>query len=191
MEFGKRIRDVGTHQSDQKADSYKVLTKRKMIENRAPWISPSLTALSLRTLSGNIMWIASFSQHEADGGEAEERERLAVEAFPVLGQAGRRRPGPRQRDARCSMATLFGAFPFLTRVLRRWRCYQGPQFRERNPTNPGGRDSRDRQAVGSGQGLRRPAQALDRRTHLRLAWPLPTCISRPCVSTRIWRFSRP
>jgi hypothetical protein len=32
------------------------------------------------------MWDCIVSQHEADGGEAEERERLAVEALPVLGQ---------------------------------------------------------------------------------------------------------
>ena len=32
---------------------------------------------------------------------------------------------------------------------------------------------RNRQTIGSGQRLRRPAQALDRRTHPRLAWPLP------------------
>ncbi len=31
--------------------------------------------------------IAESSEHEADGGELEEGERVAVEVFPVLGQS--------------------------------------------------------------------------------------------------------
>jgi hypothetical protein len=31
-------------------------------------------------------WIAEFSEHEADRGEAQERERLSVEILPILGE---------------------------------------------------------------------------------------------------------
>src|SRR6476659_1189308 len=31
-------------------------------------------------------WIAEFSEHEADWGEAQERERFAVEILPILGE---------------------------------------------------------------------------------------------------------
>jgi len=41
----------------------------------------------LRVCPETLCGIAEFSQHEADGGEAEEGERLAVEAFPILGQS--------------------------------------------------------------------------------------------------------
>ena len=36
----------------------------------------------------------AFAQHEADGGEAEEGQRLAIEAFPILGKsAAAAKPG--------------------------------------------------------------------------------------------------
>src|SRR6516225_9651435 len=41
----------------------------------------------LRVCPETSCWIAYLSQHEADGGEAQEGERLAVEAFPILGQS--------------------------------------------------------------------------------------------------------
>src|SRR5208283_1931641 len=50
----------------------------------------------------------------------------------------------------------------------------GATISGRHRTNSGAGDGRDRQAVGSGQDLCRPAQALDRRTHACLARPLPT-----------------
>ena len=70
------------------------------------------------------------------------------------------------------MATLFGAFPFLTRLFADGG-YRGPQFQAAIGRTLA-RVKVDIQAIGSGQGLRRPAQALDRRTHLCLARPLPT-----------------
>jgi hypothetical protein len=32
-------------------------------------------------------WIAKFSEHEAERGEAQECERYAVEVFPILGKS--------------------------------------------------------------------------------------------------------
>jgi hypothetical protein len=60
-------------------------------------------------------------------------------------------------------ATLFGAFPFLTRLFADGG-YRGPQFQ--------GAIGRTLarvtvEIVTRSKGLRRPAQALDRRTHLR------------------------
>src|SRR4030095_6365601 len=31
-------------------------------------------------------WIAKFSEHEADGGEAQESERRAIEVLPIFGE---------------------------------------------------------------------------------------------------------
>ena len=89
------------------------------------------------------------------------------------------------------MATLFGAFPFLTRLFANGG-YRGPQFQAAIGRISGARDGRDRQAVGSGQGLRRPARALDRRTHLRLARPLPTGWPRTgeCLNRKALAFLR-
>src|SRR6516225_3888658 len=48
----------------------------------------------LRVCPETSCWIAYLSQHEADGGEAQEGERLAVEAFPILGEsAAAAKPG--------------------------------------------------------------------------------------------------
>jgi putative transposase len=69
------------------------------------------------------------------------------------------------------IATLFSAFPFLTRLFAAGG-YRESKIPERHRTNSGERDGRDRQAVGSRQSLRRPARALDRRTQSRLARPL-------------------
>src|SRR5271165_5274695 len=44
-------------------------------------------AATLRVCPRTSRGIALLSQHKADGGEAEEGERLAVEAFPILGQS--------------------------------------------------------------------------------------------------------
>ena len=41
---------------------------------------------SLRVCPGTSTWIANLSQHEADGGELEEGERLAIETFPILSE---------------------------------------------------------------------------------------------------------
>ena len=70
------------------------------------------------------------------------------------------------------LATLFGLFPFLGKLFAD-SAYQGPVFhRALAGILPDSRD-RDRQAIRSGEGLRRPAQALGGRTHHRLAQPLP------------------
>src|ERR1700704_3961179 len=42
---------------------------------------------SLRVRPKTSSWITELSQHEADGGEFQEREGTAVEIFPVLGEA--------------------------------------------------------------------------------------------------------
>ena len=70
------------------------------------------------------------------------------------------------------MASLFGAFPFLVKLYADGG-YQGPEFQRAMKRILGARRPRDRQAIGPRQRLRRSAQALDRRTHPRLAWPLP------------------
>ena len=58
-------------------------------------------------------------------------------------------------------------------LCRRW--LPGTGVPERGETNSGARQRRDRQAIGSSQqGFVALPQALDRRTHLRLARPLPT-----------------
>src|SRR3954463_6663980 len=65
------------------------------------------------------------------------------------------------------------AVPVSAQALRRRRLSGAAVpggFATRLPPRPGG----DRQAVRSGQGLRGPAEALDRRTHHRLAEPLPS-----------------
>src|SRR6516225_5896832 len=67
------------------------------------------------------------------------------------------------------MASLFGAFPFLVKLY----ADGGAGIPERDETHSGARRPRDRQAIGPRQRLPRSAQALDRRTHPRLAWPLP------------------
>src|SRR6516165_776188 len=69
------------------------------------------------------------------------------------------------------MASLFGAFPYLLKLYADGG-YQGPEFRAAAKKVLSGKP-RDRQALRSGQGLPRSAQALDRRAHLRLARSLP------------------
>ena len=66
-----------------------------------------------------------------------------------------------------------------------------PAFLARRPSADGygARHRRDRQAVGSSQRLRRAAQALDRRTHLRMAWPLPK--DWECFDNTALAFSAP
>jgi hypothetical protein len=68
------------------------------------------------------------------------------------------------------MASLFGAFPFLVKLYAD-AGYQGPEF-ERAEARSRARRPHDRQTSRSSQRLRRSAQALDRRTHPRLARPL-------------------
>ena len=71
------------------------------------------------------------------------------------------------------MASLFGAFPFLIKLYADGG-YQGPEFQSAMKADSGARPRRDRQALGSSPRLHRPAQTLDRRTHIRLARPLST-----------------
>src|SRR5215203_4136796 len=42
---------------------------------------------SLRVHPGSFAGLTELSQHEADGREAQECERLAVQAFPILSQS--------------------------------------------------------------------------------------------------------
>jgi len=42
---------------------------------------------ALRVRPETLRGITEFSEHEADGSEAEERERIVIEIFPILGQA--------------------------------------------------------------------------------------------------------
>ena len=71
------------------------------------------------------------------------------------------------------MASLFGGFPFLIKLYADGG-YQGPEFQSAMKRILARVKCRDRQAIGSSHRVRRTAQALDRRTHLRLARPLPT-----------------
>ena len=85
------------------------------------------------------------------------------------------------------LATLFGLFPFLGTIVRRQRL-SGPGLSPRPGRHPARSRDRDRQAIRSGEGLRRPAQALGGRTHHRLAqtaaadWPRTLC--RTSTATR-------
>ena len=65
------------------------------------------------------------------------------------------------------LATLFGLFPFLGKL------FADSAYQPRPGRHPARSRDRDRQAIRSGEGLRRPAQALGGRTHHRLAQPLP------------------
>ena len=69
------------------------------------------------------------------------------------------------------MASLFGMFPFPAEALRRQRLH-GSEVQDRIERGLPAGQCRDRQAFGHGQ-VRRAAQAMDRRTHYRLAEPLP------------------
>ena len=70
------------------------------------------------------------------------------------------------------MATLFGLYPFLLKLYADGG-YQGPAFQKALARHSQARERRDRQALRSSQRLRRLAQALDRRAHLRLARTMP------------------
>jgi len=65
----------------------------------------------------------------------------------------------RDGGAALMAATVFGAFPFLTGFVPRRLPLPA-----RRLTNSGAGEGRDRQVVGPGQGPRRPAEALARRT---------------------------
>jgi hypothetical protein len=41
---------------------------------------------SLRVCPETLDWIAKFSEHEANGSEAQERKRFAIEVLPILGE---------------------------------------------------------------------------------------------------------
>ena len=89
----------------------------------------------------------------------------------------------------CTASSPPPTFRIATAVSRCWRpcsvcfpfsgnlfadsAYQGPVFQPRPGRHPARSRDRDRQAIRSGEGLRRPAQALGGRTHHRLAQPLP------------------
>jgi len=70
------------------------------------------------------------------------------------------------------MATLFGLHPFLLKLYADGG-YQGPIFQSAVRKNPSANRRRDRQALRYSKGLCGLAQAMDRRTHHRLAQPLP------------------
>jgi hypothetical protein len=62
----------------------------------------------------------------------------------------------------------------------------GARVPERDEADSGARPRRDRQALGSSHGLRRPAQTLDRRTHIRSAaadvWPDWECLNHKALA---------
>ncbi len=70
------------------------------------------------------------------------------------------------------MATMFGMFPFLLKLYADGG-YQGPAVSRRPQENHGSSQRRDRQALRSSQGLRRPAEAMGRRANFRLARTMP------------------
>ncbi len=70
------------------------------------------------------------------------------------------------------MATMFGMFPFLLKLYADGG-YQGPKFRGALKKIMAQDQRRDRQAFRSGEGFRRPAEAMDRRANFRLARPMP------------------
>ena len=70
------------------------------------------------------------------------------------------------------MASLFGAFPFLVKLYADGG-YQGPEFQRAMKRILARVDLEIVKRLGHAKGFRRSAQALDRRTHPRLAWPLP------------------
>ena len=57
------------------------------------------------------------------------------------------------------LATLFGLFPFLGKLFAD-SAYQGPVFHRALVRHPARSRDRDRQAIRSGEGLRRPAQGV-------------------------------
>src|ERR1017187_6912308 len=50
-------------------------------------IGDPMEGFGLRVCPETSRGITEFSEHQADGGEAEEGEGVAVEVFPVLGEA--------------------------------------------------------------------------------------------------------
>ncbi len=70
------------------------------------------------------------------------------------------------------MATLFGLYPFLLKLYADGG-YQGPQFQGAPARRHAARRCGDRQTIRCGEGLRRPAETLDRRAHHQLAQPMP------------------
>src|SRR6202012_495683 len=62
--------------------------------------------------------------------------------------------------------------PFSAEALCRWRL-SGDAVPRRGEEGSRASERRNRQALGSGEGLHRVAQTLDRRAHLRLARTMP------------------
>ena len=71
------------------------------------------------------------------------------------------------------MASLFGAFPFLIKLYADGG-YQGPEFQSAVKRILARVNVEIVKRSDQATGFSRTAQALDRRTHLRLARPLPT-----------------
>ena len=72
------------------------------------------------------------------------------------------------------MASLFGGFPFLIKLLCAAGNYQGPEFQSAVKQILARVNVEIVKRSVPSHRVRRTAQALDRRTHLRLARPLPT-----------------
>ena len=82
----------------------------------------------------------------------------------------RRRSGSRRRSR--AAGDLVRSVSLSREIVRRQRL-SGAGLSPRPGRHPARSRDRDRQAIRSGEGLRRPAQALGGRTHHRLAQPLP------------------
>ena len=66
------------------------------------------------------------------------------------------------------MATLFGLYPFLLKLYADGG-YQGPDIPASPEEDHVAREHRDRQALRHGEEVRRVAEAMDRRAHIRVA----------------------
>ena len=136
----------------------------------APPPASSTARASKAPKKGGLHRSAWLRRGQADQGqEAPHSRRYAGTA------AARARSSPPMfriaMAACCVLSTLFGLFPFLKKLFAD-SAYEGPSFTRRWRHLAGSRD-RNRQTFRSRQGLCRPAQTLDRRTHDRLAQPLP------------------
>src|SRR6185437_5531882 len=113
-------------------------------------------------------------RQEDQGQEAPCPRRYAGPA-DARARARRRRSGPGRRGA--GDGEPVRRLPVSHQALRRRRL-PGDAVSGGSEEDPGQRQRRDRQAIRSGQGLPRPAQALDRRAHPGLARPLPQARQR-------------
>ena len=143
----------------------------------------------LKVCPETLCGIAQFSQHEADGGEAEEGERLAVEAFPIFGQsAAAAEPGEGAFDDPAlgqddEGLGLIRPLDDLDRHARQSSSDGGLKLRS-SISAVGKEFSQERKKAPNKVAI---SAAPPSRSWMSAAWTI-ACINRPCVSTRMWRF---